>query len=248
MKIKFGWIPDTPDHRDYYLSVPKKLPKLPPVVDMRSNCPPVYNQGSLGSCTAQSIAGALHFTMLEGEKTPFVPSRLFIYYNTRVLHGTVGQDSGASLRNTIKAVVKNGYCQEVLWPYRVKDFKVKPASKAYQDSVKIDSLDYARVYQDLDQLKLALYENNPIIFGFSVYESFQSQTVAKTGFVPMPKRNERMLGGHAVILVGYDDRTKMFICRNSWGQGWGISGYFFMPYAFVLNEDLAADFWIIKGV
>ncbi len=247
--MKYGWIPDTPDARDLYFRVGLPI-GLPQKVDMRAHCPAVYNQGSLGSCTAQSIAGALHFTQLENLTQNYIPSRLFIYYNTRVLHGTVNQDSGASLRNTIKAVAKQGYCKEARWPYKISSFKTKPSLALYREAspYKLGTLMYQRVPQSLMVMKQALYENNPIIFGFSVYDSFQSATVARTGVVPMPKSRESLLGGHAMTIVGYDDTKKHFIVRNSWGSNWGDKGYCYMPYDFLTNNNLSDDFWVIKAI
>lgn len=250
-KIKLGWIPDLPDHRDQYFTSRLSADVLPTAVDLRAQCPAVYDQGSLGSCTAQSMAGALHFTTLEAKKTPFIPSRLYIYYNTRVLQGTVNQDSGASLRTTVKSVVNQGFGPEPLWPYKVSQFKVKPAKSVYTDAEtrKLTTLCYERVdNRNLNLLKAAISQNNPMIFGFSVYESFMSSTVARSGMVTLPKTRERMQGGHAMLVVGYSDARQWFIVRNSWGAGWGDKGYCYMPYSFLTNDDLANDFWIIKAV
>ena len=244
-KIKFGWIPDVPDKRDHYFALPPKR-KLPSRVDMRPMNPLIYNQLSLGSCTAQSVAGALQFSMLEVMDVAFLPSRLFIYYNTRVLHKTVNRDSGASLRNTIKAVAGTGYCRESLWPHKISEFKVKPPKVAYDKAIKLKAIHYARVPQTLAGLKQALAENNPVVFGFAVYESFNK--IGKNGMMPIPKKTEKMQGGHAVVLMGYDDAKKVFIVRNSWGNRWGDKGYFYMPYAFAVDSDYCADFWVITGV
>lgn len=249
-KIKFGWIPDTPDKRDHYFSSPiidQIKQKLPPLVDLRKVTAPIYNQGSLGSCTAQSVAGVLQHTMLETSDVAFLPSRLFIYYNTRVIQKTINQDSGASLRNTIKAVAQSGYPKESLWPHRIQDFKKKPSSAAYNDAQKrkLQSFHYARVPQNLNSLATAIAEGNPIVFGFAVYESFSK--VGKNGMMPMPKKGERVNGGHAVAIFGYDANKKVFIVRNSWGKNWGDQGYFYMPFDFALDPDHCADFWVVKG-
>lgn len=250
--MKFGWIPDLPDHRDRYHTTNLRK-ALPVAVDMRPQSPPVYDQGSLGSCTAQSIAGALHFTQLESRKVTQVdtPSRLFIYYNTRVLQGTVNEDSGATLRNTIKAVVNDGFGPEINWPYKVSAFKTKPPKSVYTNASerKLTNPCYERVENtNLLSIKSALAENNPIIFGFTVYDSFLSDKVKKNGVVPMPKRSESTNGGHAMLIVGYNDLTRRFTVRNSWGKSWGHDGYCYMPYEFLTNDDLANDFWVIKNV
>lgn len=247
---RFGWLPDFPDQRDFlYAAPPVFLRALPEKVDLRAECPPVYDQGQLGSCTANAIGGALQFDQMK-EKLPevFVPSRLFIYYNERVMEGSVSSDSGAMLRDGIKTVAKQGSCPERMWPYEIAKFKTKPPRSCYTEAAKHTAVSYQRLVQTLSQMKGCLASGYPFVFGFTVYESFETQTVAKTGLVPMPKNNEKVLGGHAVGAVGYDDRKGTFLCRNSWGSSWGMKGYFTMPYAYLTDTGLAADFWTIRVV
>jgi C1A family cysteine protease len=177
-----------------------------------------------------------------------MPSRLFIYYNERVIEHTVDQDAGAMIRDGIKSVSKDGAPHETLWPYVITKFKDKPSAAAYKDAKKHTAVLYERLTQSLDQLKACLAAGYPFVFGFSVYESFESDAVAKTGKVPMPKPKEKQLGGHAVLAVGYDDALKRFIVRNSWGTAWGLKGYFTMPYDYATDGNLADDFWTIKQV
>jgi C1A family cysteine protease len=225
------------------------LGALPPSVDLRSACPPIVDQGELGSCTANAIAGALEFDQMKQKLVDvFPPSRLFIYYNERVIEGTVNEDSGAMIRDGIKTVSKEGAPHEPLWPYDISKFKVKPSAAAYKDGAKHPAILYQRLNQTVDQLKGCLASGFPFVFGFSVYESFETQVVAKTGKVPMPKPKEKQLGGHAVLAVGYDDAQRRFIVRNSWGVGWGLKGYFTIPYDYLTNANLADDFWTIKQV
>jgi C1A family cysteine protease len=246
----YGWVPDLPDRRDRIYQAPARVAaSLPPAVDLRLGCPPVYDQGNLGSCTANAIAGALQFEqMKQKEADVFAPSRLFIYYNERVIENSVDQDSGAMLRDGIKSVANQGAPHESLWPYVVAKFRTKPSPAAYKDAKKHQAVLYQRVLQTLQQLKGCLADGYPFVFGFSVYESFESDAVAKTGNMPMPKPKEKQLGGHAVLAVGYDDATSRFIVRNSWGPKWGQDGYFTMPYAYMTDENLADDFWTIKQV
>ena len=247
----YGWIPDLPDQRDHrFVSAIQGLvaPVLPVHVDLRLQCPPVYDQGQLGSCTGNAIAGALEFERLKQSLLDFMPSRLFIYYNERVMEGTVASDSGASIRDGIKSVSTQGCCPESEWPYDVSQFAVAPPAQCYTDAVKYDVLQYLSVSQDLTDMKTCLAAGYPFVFGFTVYESFESATVAQTGQVPMPAMFENVVGGHAVMAVGYDDASSTFIVRNSWGPSWGDAGYFHLPYAYLADANLADDLWTIRLV
>ena len=208
----------------------------------------MYDQGQLGSCTANAIAAALEFDQMKEKQQVFMPSRLFIYYNERVMEGTVNEDSGAQIRDGIKSVAQQGDCPETLWPYDITKFAVKPPAQCYQQALKFKALQYQRLSQILNQLKGCLASGYPFVFGFTVYSSFESQQVAQTGHAPMPSPPEASVGGHAVMAVGYDDSQNWFIVRNSWGVGWGMQGYFTLPYAYLLEQNLANDFWTIRIV
>jgi C1A family cysteine protease len=246
----YGWVPDLPDGRDLlYAAAPKPLAKLPEKVDLRSKCPPVYNQGELGSCTANAIAGALEYDQRKQRlKEVFTPSRLFIYFNERAMEGTIESDSGAAIRDGVKSVSKRGACKETSWPYDIGQFRDKPGRGCYAEGKKHQAIRYLRVNQSLGQLKGCLAEGYPFIFGFAVYEGFESREVAETGEAELPRANEGYMGGHAVLAVGYDERTQRFIVRNSWGTSWGKRGYFTMPYPYLLQSSLSRDFWTIRRV
>ena len=246
----YGWIRDIPDQRDHLYAAPVvALAALPPSVDLRAACPPVYDQGQLGSCTANGIAAALQFDRMKQKLTPnFIPSRLFIYYNERVIEHTVASDSGAQIRDGIKSVGQQGDCPETEWPYNIASFAQKPPAKCYKDALKYKAVLYQRVLQNVNQMKGCLASGYPFVFGFTVYDSFESQPVAQTWVVPMPATAEKVLGGHCVVAVGYDDAQQRFIVRNSWGTGWGMQGYCTMPYAYLTDPNLASDFWTIRLV
>ena len=240
----YGWVPDLPDHRDLlYRSIRRKRVRVPRSVDLRSNCSPVENQGALGSCTANALAGNLEFVDIKTDPGFIDVSRLFIYYNERALMHTVGQDSGAMLRDGIKTLKKQGFCSESIWPYVIGQFTKRPGKNCYAAAKAHRISSYHRILSHAERLS-CLAEGFPFVFGFTVYESFESQTVARSGTVPMPARSERVMGGHAVLAVGYDEKTRHFLARNSWGAEWGIGGYFTMPYEYL--NLLADDFWTIR--
>ena len=245
-RVIYGWLPDVPDNRDHLYGIVRKIPKkLPRKIDLRSDCPPVEDQGELGSCTANALAGALEYLMIK-DKVPFSDlSRLFIYYNERVIEHSVKTDSGAMIRDGIKTLAKQGVCTEKKWPYVISKFTHKPSGACYTEALKYQILSYARI-NTLDEMRACLADGFPFVFGFAVYESFESQSVSRTGVVNMPKKNETMLGGHAVLSVGYDDQSKRFIVRNSWGTDWGKKGSFTIPYDYVADRNLSDDFWTIR--
>ncbi|MFN8316426.1 MAG: C1 family peptidase [Chitinophagales bacterium] len=247
---RFGWTPDLPDQRDFrFLARPAMLRQLPKKVDLAKQMPIVYDQGNLGSCTANAIGAAFQFCLLkQNPALAFMPSRLFIYYNERIILNTIQEDSGAMIRDGFKTINKQGVCPETMLPYHIAKFTQKPETKCYKEAEKHQAISYNRVTRNLNQMKACLAEGFPFVFGFSVYESFESTTVAKTGKVNLPKQEESNLGGHAVLAVGYDENTKRFIVRNSWGDAWGKKGYFTMPYDYLLNENLADDFWTVRLV
>jgi C1A family cysteine protease len=245
--MKYGWRHSLPDHRDYYYSA-TTIASLPSSIDLRGYCPPVYDQGPLGSCTANAIASAIEYDRIKQGLSDFIPSRLFIYYNERIAEHTVNSDSGAAIRDGIKSVIKQGVCNEVEWPYDTTKFATMPPAQCYTDALQFKVLRYERLRQNLLDMRSLLSTGIPFVFGFAVYDSFESQEVANTGIVPMPSKSESMLGGHAVLCVGYSDHDQTFLVRNSWGSTWGIKGYFTLPYAYLASKDLSSDLWALTLV
>lgn len=242
---KFHWVKDKPDNRDYlYKTTPVKTPNT---VDLRPWCTYIEDQGNLGSCTGQAIAGAIEYLNKKSGKINDI-SRLFIYYYERAILGTIGYDSGAYIRDGIKVVSKNGAPLEQYWPYVIRKFTTTPTNTAISDAAKRKVTLYERI-TNLQGCINALANGYPITVGFYVYSSFMSSSVRTTGIMPYPNTaRERLLGGHAVLLVGYNNSTKRFIARNSWGTSWGDRGYFYMPYEVINNRAMSDDFWIIKTV
>jgi C1A family cysteine protease len=244
---KYHWVTDKPDSRDYAY-VPNAITP-PSVVDLRSLYgTPVENQGNLGSCTGNAIAEAIEMIDRKNGKNTEV-SRLFIYYYERLLEGTVSYDSGAYIRDGIKACYTYGAPLESLWPYNISRFRTPPSSAAVQDAARRKVTLYERA-ADFNACINALANGYPVVIGFTVYSSFESGNWWYTSAnMPYPNtRTERILGGHAVLLVGYNNNTQRFIVKNSWGTNWGDNGYFYMPYQVIQNTNMSSDFWVIKNV
>lgn len=220
----------------------------PDTIDLRSKCSPIEDQRDLGACTGHAIVGALEY--LENvEREDFVRlSRLFVYYNERLLEDTTQSDAGAQIADGIRVISSYGVCKETLWPYDTKKFRQRPDGASYAEALDHKAVEYSAVDQTEEHLIAVLAGRRPIVFGIMVYASFESDEVAKTGIVPMPQPNEKCMGGHAVLIVGYDRTKRMFLVRNSWGTDWGIEGYFWLPFDFVLNPELADSFYTVEKI
>jgi C1A family cysteine protease len=246
-KIKrYGWIPDLPDARDDVYAVSALPSALPEVVDLRPHCPPVYDQGDLGSCTGNAIAAAIQFERRKQNLSDLIPSRLFIYYNERQMEGTVNEDSGASVRDGIKSVAKLGVCPEGEWPYEIERFAERPPEACYANALAHRVVRYSRVPQAVAMMRSCLALGYPFVFGFTAYESFESAEVARSGIVQMPEPGEVAVGGHAVLAVGYQHGAQRLLVRNSWGLEWGQGGYFTIPYTYITNPNLSDDLWTVR--
>jgi C1A family cysteine protease len=262
-KFLYGWKPDLPDQRDHIYSAPlAKLKALPPKVDLRSKFPPPYDQAEIGSCTANAIAAAIQFDRRFNKMKPdFTPSRLFIYYNERAMEHTVASDAGAEIRDGIKSIAKQGVCPESLWPYSPVPADPKtdlfppgapetkrPPKKCYDAAKNYQAIAYQRLTNSLSQLKGCLAEGFPFVFGFTVYSSLYDSKGNPRARIPLPSAKDGVEGGHAVLAVGYDDKETVFIVRNSWGSDVQDKGYFYIPYAYVTDTNLADDIWTIRSM
>ena len=244
--------------------------KSPSIIDMRSKMPPVYNQGNLGSCTANALCGAYQYT-----KPKLYPSRLFVYYNERMIENDVSHDSGAYLSDGVISLVKYGVCSDADWPYNIRKFAIKPTPKCYRNALSNTVLTDQNVQPIITQIQQCLVNGLPIVIGFAVYQSFENNSVAMNGMVPMPDQvNEPMLGGHAVLVCGYNNSLQwyqntvvknpngsttiqqttsptnrgMWIVRNSWGKNWGVGGYFYLPYPYLTDLNLTTDLWTLNTI
>lgn len=217
-------------------------------IDHRKTCPEVYLQGDIGSCTSSALCCIYYHNLIEfGYKDIFLPSRLFIYYNTRMMNHSINIDNGGSIRDALKAMHAYGVCPEKMWKYNNDNFAVSPSPEAYDFGRHHKSIIYARVPQDIIQLKQCLIEGYLFAFGMSVYSNFESDETEKTGILNMPSENDVYKGGHAVCAVGFDDEKSIFIVRNSWGDQWGDHGYFYLPYAYMLDKNLVYDIWAFRN-
>jgi len=253
---KYGWRPDLPDHRDKkFLSVyPKDTNnELPETLDLRDKMPAVYDQGRLGSCTANAAAAIFQYDQVKQGLNFFVPSRLFIYYCERDLEGTVDFDSGATMRDSMVVLNQFGVPNENDWPYDISQFAVKPPEGIYLESLINHAVSYYSIDTTIDDFKHALNSGFPVIFGFSVPSSFENFETAQTGIMKMPEANEVIVGGHAVVACGYDDHASHYgnsgylLVRNSWGTDWGQGGYFWMPYDFV-KPMYCGSCWVLETI
>ena len=221
------------------------LEAIPNKIDLRdaSSMPPVYDQGAIGSCTAQALCAAFTF-----EHSDFDGSRLFLYYNGRVLDNNVAIDAGATLADGIKTLQTYGLCPESEWPYIEDEFATKPPDSCYSNALNHKAIKVYNVPKNLKAMQATLASGIPFVAGIKVFTSFESKSVSNTGKVSMPKTKDKLLGGHAILVCGYNNTTNEWIVRNSWGPSWGDKGYFYLPYKYLLKPRLSADFWAIEAV
>ena len=251
---------DLPDERDYVYSLERHQLRgpLPHRVDLRRHCPRVKDQGSIGTCTAHAVAAAFAYEQRVQRVRSITPSRLFIYYNERSLTGQRSLNCVVRLRDALKAVSNRGVCPEGLWPYseESKVLRAKPPKEAFAAASNHKIIEYHRIpigklshRTFLRHLKQCLADGCPFLFGFMLYEGFESKEVKRSGIMPVPDRKrEKFLGGHAVMAVGYDDRRDAVLVRNSWGAHWGLDGHFWMSYELIKDPEFAHDFWTVRGV
>lgn len=244
---RFGWIPDLPDYRDHQYAAISRAP-LPDKVrlDLDPAEPPIYDQLQLGSCTANGIGACMQYGLRKQGLPDFMPSRLFVYYNERVIERTADQDSGAYIRDGIKVVHKLGVPPEELWRYDIGSFTYKPPVVAYEQALETTAVSYARVRRT--GLDRALADGFPVVFGWSVYSNLEGMGADHK--LTLPGSGDTFQGGHCTVAVGYQDfgKQRYYRIRNSWGTGWADGGYFWMPKEYVTTSGLSSDFWTIKVV
>lgn len=237
---------DSPATDKTYVSSNLKFSGSLHTLDYRKYCPPVYYQDNIGSCTACSLCCIYYFEITKGGTYAFDLSKLFLYYNTRMLKKSVYIDTGCSMREALISFKTYGVCPESVWEYNIEKFAVQPSDDAYALAINHNNILYERVEQNIDDMKQCLVDGQLFAFGMAVYSRFESKEVEKTGIVTLPEADEMYKGGHAVCAVGFDDDRESFLIRNSWGEKWGISGYFYLSYDYMINNDLVYDIWTLK--
>lgn len=243
----YGCRRDVSDARDREFK--PKATRIPKAYDLRAHCPPVMDQGEVGSCTAHAITAALRYLLLKSGKPDIPLARLQLYYDERKIEGTTSEDAGAEIRNGIKCAVKLGVAHEALWPYDIARFKDAPNAPVYADALKFHAVTYERVAVITSAIKAAIYSGFPVVIGVSLYDSFEGDAVEKTGNVPMPNlKTEQLVGGHCMLTVGYGQRTGMFTVQNSWNTDWADKGFCYLPEAYLGSPKFGSDYWIIKSV
>lgn len=245
-KRRYGWIPDLPDMRDHMY---QQAATVTTPIDLRTTPynPPITDQGYLGSCTAHAWARLVGFAQRKQGMKEFSPSTLQLYYNERMLEGTVPYDSGAMVRTGAKVLAKYGVAPEEMWPYDINKFRSAPPAIATTEATKHTAVQYQRLISTLpEQIKTALSFGNPVVFGMTVYESFESSNATHTGMIPMPSNTEKVLGGHSMVIMGFT--PSHWIVANSWGTGWGDKGYCYIPITYLTNLNLSDDFWVLQCI
>jgi hypothetical protein len=249
-----GWRKQRPDHRDaaFLYSVPHGLAlALPPKAEVSQL--PIWDQGQLGSCTGNGIGYCLLHDGVKQKilKPNDIPSRLQIYWGERWIEGSIQEDAGAEIRDGIKFIAKYGACLESGpngWPYDPSKFTQRPPNNCWKEALKYQGLRYRVVPQTTIAIRSCIAEGFPVVYGFTCYPGLDSNEASKTGYIPMPGSNEAPIGGHCVAIVGYDDNTRRFKIRNSWGTGWGDKGYGYFDYEYVIRTDLSSDFWTVRVI
>ena len=248
---RYGHIKDTfnPNHK--VMQVPHfNAGELPTSFSNIDLMVPIYDQLNTSSCTGNSYLAQIEAERIRQGLPALNGSRLFPYYNGRLVEGNTSQDCGAQICDVQAGGNRYGVCLESSYPFSQDNVTVQPSPLAYSEALKFKTINFQKVPQSIPVIKYLLSQRYTVNLGIQVYESFESDEVARTGIVPMPdKVKEQLMGGHAVLIIGFSDDTQTFLVRNSWGSGWGQQGgYFTLPYSYVADPSLASDLWVVEQV
>lgn len=248
---KWGWKPSLPDHRDWQHKFSTKHlseDDFPEIIDLSKYLPPVLDQGRIGDCTAHAITECFRSERIKSGLEDFDMARLQLYWDERSIEGTTDSDSGAMIRDGVKSLADKGVAHEALWPCTDDDLYKQPSVNVYVDAQNYKISKFASVDVNPASIMEALNAGHPVMIGISVFDSLESKEVAESGVVPMPGENDKVLGGHAVLLFSSDRNKRMFKIRNSWGENWGDHGNFWAPFDYIGSEKFGSDYWIINGL
>lgn len=258
----FGWIRDPTSEEEkkknplrYSFRATTFHPQLSKISSFNlfsdsTSSPPVYDQGQIGSCTANATLTAYQQTTHKQGEPAVNLSRLLLYYNSRLREDTVNEDAGAMIPDVINVLQEVGVCDEHFWPYDTNNYTLLPSCEANTESSKHMATDCFPVNQDVNEIKQTLLQGNAVVYGMLVFPSMMSHATAASGIVRLPLHGEQPVGGHCVAICGWDESVNggSFLVRNSWGSDWGKHGNFYIPYRYVLDNNLASDFWVIRSV
>ncbi|MGC8460932.1 MAG: C1 family peptidase [Candidatus Dormibacteria bacterium] len=238
---RYGWRRDLPDPRDFSYPTMPSAWDTPTVIDLRDACPPVSDQGESAACTAYALLSLFQYQR-EATDTKLLenPSAMHLYWKQREEEGTSPHDVGAQFRTGLKLLHREGVTTHDVW-----DADSTKPTKSVPETTPPRFV-YYRLPQSLHSMKRCLSEGYPFVFGFSVFSNMESDRVSHSGNIPLPRDTDMLLGGHAATIVGYNDLTQQFTIQNTWGEGWGDCGYGYIPYSYVLDTNLATDFWTIR--
>lgn len=216
------------------------------VLDLRKWCSPVENQAQAGSCVGNGVVGALEFLQIRNGLPYTDLSRLFVYYNSRLMTGDQDKDEGTYIRIAFGTLTSLGTCSEKKWPYDLNNLFIRPSWGSYREAYPHKITSFYRIQETsgqplIDSIKRALQAQHPVVFGMIVDQDYMS--IGSDGMVAMPQKTRVNAGGHCQVIVGYDENKRRFIVRNSWGTYWGDKGYAYVPYDYLDAAD-ANDFWV----
>ena len=237
--MKLNIKPSLPDIRDHIYRN-SSTDVLRESVDLREWDTTVETQDSLGSCSSNALTNAYELCVKRLYPEYYTHlSRLFIYYNTRAEYGDIQKDEGIFLRDGLKSLAKFGVCSESLWPYQLDKFDDRPSTECYEDAKKRKIIKYEKLIS-IYYITQVLNDNRPVVFGMEIYDSFMDLN-ERISTVNFPGRKEKSMGGHAMCMVGYDLKKRLFLAKNSFGTSWGDNGYCWIPFDYVRQEGY--DIW-----
>ncbi len=221
---------------------------LPERIDLRGFCSPVEDQEDIGSCAANAVVGALEYHQRRGGQSMTDLSRLFVYYNARKLADKENEDAGTYIHHAMAAVLAFGACPESMWPYQKAMWPTKPVQACYEAAMEFEAISYARTPLG-PACKSVLCAGLPVVFGAAIPAQMIQMEAGLSGRIK-PRNGDWPApgGGHAMLIVGFDDREAAWLVRNSWGTDWGDGGYAWIPYSVMERYGIPSQYWVIGDI